>query len=59
MSKGLLVAALAIIFAAYYLPSLLAAEALTMGAPWKVILGPAVFAAIVTYGVYRMMVRTN
>lgn len=54
-----LVAALAVLFAIYYLVFLFVAEALSMGATWKVILVPAVLAAIVTFGVYRKMVETN
>jgi hypothetical protein len=59
MDKKLLVVALAALYAVYFLVALFVYEAFKMGATRGVILVPAVFAAIVTYGVYRRMVRNN
>ena len=53
MDKRLEKAALAILFAVWYLVIWAVAASWAAGAGWIIILGPAIPAAIVTYGVYR------
>ncbi len=53
MDKRLEKVALAILFAVWYLVIWAVAASWAAGAGWIIILGPAIPAAIVTYGVYR------